>query len=109
MKVTTELDETTFWDTAYRYAARLGREVVEQALAMFYALQDPDTPAWAKSIIVGALVYLVSPMDAIPDMVPVVGLTDDIGVIAGAIATVAIHIKPEHKTQAAEKAAKWFA
>ena len=82
--------------------------MVEQALSMYYALQDPDTPVWAKSIIIGGLIYLISPVDAIPDVIPVVGLTDDIAVLAGAFATVAMHIKPEHKAQAAAKATEWF-
>jgi len=45
---------------------------------------------------------------ACADFIPVVGLTDDIGVIAGALATVAMHIKPVHKAQASAKAAGWF-
>ena len=108
MKTTAELDENSFWETVKKYAVTIGREVVEQALSMFYALQDPDTPTWAKSIMIGALVYLVSPLDAIPDVIPVVGLTDDIAVITGAIATVFTHIKTEHKAQAAAKASQWF-
>jgi uncharacterized membrane protein YkvA (DUF1232 family) len=108
MKTTTELNETSFWDTVRKYATKIGREVVEQALSMFYALQDPDTPAWAKSIMIGALAYLVSPVDAIPDIIPIVGLTDDAAIITGAIATVLVHIKPEHKANAAKTASQWF-
>ncbi|MBL9113732.1 MAG: DUF1232 domain-containing protein [Verrucomicrobiaceae bacterium] len=108
MKVETELNEETFWDTIVRYAAKLGREIVELALQLFYALQDPDTPAWAKSVIIGALVYLVSPIDAIPDVIPGIGLTDDVAVITAAVAAVAMHIKPEHKQEATKTAASWF-
>jgi uncharacterized membrane protein YkvA (DUF1232 family) len=103
-----QLDDTSFWDTIRKYASKIGREVVEQALSMYYALQDPDTPVWAKSIIIGGLIYLISPVDAVPDVIPVVGLTDDIAVLAGALATVAMHIKPEHKAEAVAKAAEWF-
>ena len=103
-----QLDDKSFWDTIRNYASKIGLEVVEQALSMYYALQDPNTPAWAKSIIIGALIYFISPVDAIPDFIPVVGLSDDIGVLAGALATVTMHIKPEHKAQAAAKAAEWF-
>ena len=105
MTVSPPLDDKSFWDTVRNYASKIGREVLEQALSMYYALQDPDTPVWARSIIIGALLYLISPVDAVPDFIPVVGLTDDIGVITGALATVAMPIKPAHKAQASSKAA----
>ncbi|MBE7496681.1 MAG: DUF1232 domain-containing protein [Verrucomicrobiaceae bacterium] len=102
------LKDEDFWDTLKRYATKIGREIVENALALYYALQDPDTPVWAKSIIIGALLYFVSPLDAIPDTIPVVGFSDDAGVLIAALAAVAVHIKPEHKEQAAKRATEWF-
>ncbi|WP_211605080.1 YkvA family protein [Vreelandella arcis] len=48
---------------------------------------------WAKTTIYGALGYFISPVDAIPDLAPIVGYADDIGVLAGALAMVAAHIK----------------
>jgi uncharacterized membrane protein YkvA (DUF1232 family) len=47
-------------------------------------------------------------VDAIPDIIPIVGLTDDAAIITGAIATVLVHIKPEHKANAAKTASQWF-
>jgi uncharacterized membrane protein YkvA (DUF1232 family) len=75
---------------------------------MYYALQDADTPAWAKAVIIGALGYFISPIDLIPDVTPVVGFVDDLGVLVGAAATVALHIKDEHTIRAQEKLKKWF-
>ena len=69
---------------------------------------DSDTPGWAKTIIVGALGYFVLPTDAIPDLVPVAGYTDDLGTIGTALAIVAAHIKQEHKDKAKEKIDIWF-
>src|SRR5262245_52756937 len=52
----------------------------------FWALATDPTAAWSsKAIAIGALVYLVSPLDAIPDLVPILGLTDDAAVIVGAV------------------------
>lgn len=59
-----------------------GRKVIDKVLRLYYALQDKDTPIWAKSIIVGALAYFISPLDAIPDITPVVGYVDDWGAIS---------------------------
>ena len=61
---------------------------------------DADTPVWAKGIIIGALGYFISPVDAIPDIVPVVGYTDDLGALAIALAAIAAHIKDEHVAKA---------
>lgn len=103
-----EFNDKTLWERMPEYAARIGRDIVGQALSMYYALQDSDTPAWAKGIIVGSLGYLISPLDAIPDVIPIAGLTDDIGVLAAAIAAIAMHIKAEHKAEADKKAKEWF-
>ena len=101
-------DDDSFWQKIRDFAITAGREVLEKALTLYYCLQDPDTPAWAKSIIVGALGYFIFPLDAIPDITPVVGYSDDLGVLAMALAAVAIHIKDEHKQQAIEQLERWF-
>ena len=62
----------------------------------------------AKTIIVAALGYFIAPMDAIPDVMPGVGFSDDLGALAVALAAVAMHIKPEHRQQAKEKLTTWF-
>lgn len=91
-----------------KIAAKAGRPLIEKALYMFYAVQHPKTPAWARRVIYGALAYLVLPTDAIPDVLPAVGFTDDLTVIAAALATVSYYITPEIKEQAKTKLAKWF-
>lgn len=101
-------DEGSFWEKITRFAKKAGREVIEKALILFYVLQDPETPLWAKTVIVGALGYFISPIDAIPDVVPIVGFTDDLAVLAGAIVTVGTCINAEHKAKAEDKVAEWF-
>ena len=87
---------------------RAGAVIVELALKLYYAAQDPDTPKAAKITIYGALAYLISPVDAIPDITPVIGYTDDLGVLTVAVATVAMYIKPEHVAKAKAKMELWF-
>lgn len=65
-----------------------------------YAAHGPNTPTWAKATIYGALGYFISPIDAIPDLVPVVGYSDDLGVLALTVATCTAYITPEVKAQA---------
>ncbi|WCY74099.1 YkvA family protein [Pseudomonas aeruginosa] len=74
----------------------------------YYAATDSDTPTWAKTTIYGALGYFISPIDVIPDITPIVGYTDDIGVLCAALAATATHIKAEHVTKAKETLKQWF-
>lgn len=99
--------ESSFWSKCSSAFKKAGREVLEKALWLFFALQKDSTPRWAKGIIIGALGYFISPIDAIPDFVPIVGFTDDLGVLLAAVGTVAAHIDGEVKALASKKMADW--
>lgn len=83
---------------------KFGRKLplIKQAITLFNVFADPKTPQYAKVIIAGALAYLVSPIDVIPDFTPVVGLLDDLAVITAAIAQITVHILPEHSQKKLE-------
>lgn len=97
-----------FWDKLSDYALAAGREIVEKALWLYYVLEKEQVPAWAKSVIVGALGYFIWPLDAVPDPIPVVGYTDDLGALAAAVATVAMYIDRSVKAKATRKLKEWF-
>jgi uncharacterized membrane protein YkvA (DUF1232 family) len=97
-----------FQDKLLTYAKAAGRQVIEKALWLYYAAQNPATPKWARTVIYGALGYFIFPIDAIPDMIPVVGYADDLGVLLAAIATVSFYITDDIKTRAAQKLQHWF-
>ncbi len=97
-----------FWKKLLNFARTAGREVVENALSLYYTAQAPDTPIWAKTVITGTLGYFILPADAIPDLIPAVGFSDDLGALVAALAAVAAHVTPEIKNRAKEKAAEWF-
>lgn len=103
-----EYKESSFWEKIKTYAIDAGKDVIEKALTLYYCLLDADTPVWAKTVIVSVLGYFIVPVDAIPDLTPVVGFSDDLGALVSALAIVAAHIKPEHKTKAQEKLKDWF-
>lgn len=100
--------DSNFWDKVKEYAKSAGEGVLEPALKMYYAALDSDTPAWAKATIIGALGYFISPVDAIPDLLPIVGYTDDLGVLVAALAATAANIKDEHVAKAKETLSQWF-
>lgn len=103
-----DYSEEGFWKKTTQYAKQAGESTITQALKLYYAAKDPDTPTWAKTTIYGALGYFISPIDALPDFTPVLGYTDDLGVMAAAIGIVAAHIKDEHGEQARQTLKRWF-
>jgi len=103
-----EYSDKGFWGKVITFARTAGREVVEKALWLYFAAQNPATPAWARSIIYGALGYFIIPLDAIADFTPLVGYTDDLGVLTAAVVTVALFINKEVKEKAARKLKEWF-
>lgn len=103
-----EFSDEGFWQKVKKYALVAGKEVIEKALTLYYCMQDKDTPAWAKAIILSAVGYFILPLDAIPDFVPIVGYADDLGVLVAASAMVALHIKEGHINNAKEKLKQWF-
>lgn len=86
-----------------KHYKQAGRKLIELVITLYYSMFDSDTPAWAKTVILGALGYFILPVDIIPDFVPIVGFSDDIASITAAIAVVALYIKPEHKDKAKDK------
>lgn len=103
-----DYSDNNFWDKVKNFAVIAGKEVIDKALQLYYAQQSTTTPVWAKSVIIGALGYLISPVDAIPDIIPVVGYADDLGVLVAAIATVGTYITDDIKAKAEEKSREWF-
>jgi len=99
----TDYSESGFREKLQRYARVAGSQVIERALQLYYAAQSPETPTWARTVAYGALAYFVLPTDTIPDIVPLAGYTDDLGVLALAIGTIATRVTPEIKTRAHEK------
>src|SRR5580658_1884509 len=83
-----------FWPKFRRFAA--GLPFAEDLLAAYFCAFDRNTPRRVQLVLIGALAYFILPFDFIPDMLPVIGFTDDAAVLATAIRMVAAHIGPTH-------------
>ncbi|MCR9119202.1 MAG: YkvA family protein [bacterium] len=103
-----QYSEDAFWAKAGRFAVFAGRHVMQRALQLYYASKRSETPAWAKATILGALGYFIMPLDAISDFTPVVGFSDDLGVMVFALAVVAAHIDDDVIAKADERLRSWF-
>ena len=93
-----------FWRKLKRVAAHI--PFAEELLAAYYCAFDRDTPLPVKATLVGALAYFILPVDAIPDVLPAIGFTDDAAVLATAIKLVTSHIRPAHREAARSALAK---
>jgi len=93
-----------FWRKLKRVAAQI--PFAEDLLAAYYCAFDKDTPLSVKATLVAAITYFVLPVDAIPDVLPVIGFTDDAAVLATAINLVASHMKPVHRAAARDALAR---
>ncbi|HWL21013.1 MAG TPA: YkvA family protein [Bradyrhizobium sp.] len=92
-----------FWSKLKRVAARL--PFAEDLLAAYYCAFDKQTPRHVQAALLGAVAYFILPFDFVPDMLPVLGFTDDAAVLATALRMVASHITDDHR-QAARAALK---
>lgn len=100
--------DTSFWDKLKRVAKVSGMKVVYPALLLHYLMKSDDVPLKAKLILSAALGYFILPIDFIPDFAPMLGFTDDLGVLLLIIRQMAVYITPEIRKQAREHVRKWF-
>lgn len=100
--------DSRFWQKLKTHGRKAGSEIVHLALKLYYAARDPKTPKWARLRIYAALGYFVLPLDALPDFVPLAGYSDDLTLLALAVATVAFYISDDVKGRAEEKMKTWF-
>ena len=87
-----------FWIKFKKVVARL--PFAEDLLAAYYCAFDRETPRHVQVALLGALAYFILPFDFMPDMLPILGFTDDAAVLATAIRMVASNITPEHREAA---------
>ena len=92
-----------FFKKIGKYAKDAGVKVIYSGLLLYYAFESQNTPKKAKAIIIGALGYLILPVDVVTDLLPVIGFVDDLGVLAYALAQVALSIDDQVKQKAREK------
>ena len=95
-------DEATvlreFWGKFTRLAAQI--PFAEDLLTVYYCALDRRTPTYVRIALFAALAYFIDPFDVVPDVLPIIGLSDDAAVLAGSIKLVWDNIKPEHRDAA---------
>lgn len=97
-----------FVEKISRVAKRAGAKLVYVSLILYYTLQSDKVSVKDKAIIIGALGYLISPLDVLPDAFPIVGLTDDLSVLLYVLHKVWGDVSDDIKEKAHEKLRQWF-
>lgn len=103
-----EYNEKNFFDKLKKGLKVVGVKGVYMLLLLYNTLQRKDIPPKEKSIIIGALGYFILPLDALPDITPIVGYSDDIFALGMAILKVMPYIDDEMKEKSREQIIKWF-
>lgn len=108
MQYANKFSKTEFVEKISRIAKRAGAKLVYAALILYYTLQSDKISVKDKAIIIGALGYLISPLDVVPDAIPIVGLGDDLGVLIYVLQKVWGNVSEDVKVKARERLSKWF-
>ena len=108
MNYASKFTQKDFVEKISRIAKRAGAKLVYAALILYYTLQSDKVSKADKAIIIGALGYMISPLDVIPDAIPIAGLTDDLAVLLYVLKKVWTGIDPEIIEQAKKRLSKWF-
>lgn len=87
-----------FWLKLKRVAVKL--PFMEDLLAAYYCAFDRQTPRHVQAALLGAIAYFILPFDFVPDVLPILGFTDDAAILATALRMVATHITPAHREAA---------
>ena len=108
MKYKDTFSTTGFVEKISRIAKRAGVKLVYVALLLYYTLESDKVSIKDKAIIIGALGYLISPLDVIPDAIPIAGLGDDLAVLIYVLHKVWGDVSEEVKAKAKAKLNTWF-
>ena len=103
-----KFSQQNFIEKIQRIAKRAGAKLVYIALILYYLMQSDKVSLKDKAIIFGALGYLISPIDVVPDAIPIAGLADDLAVLLYALGKVWSQVDDNLKDKAKQKLSKWF-
>ena len=108
MSYANKFSQSEFAEKIARIATRAGAKLVYAALILYYTLQSDKVSKADKAIIIGALGYMISPFDVIPDAIPIAGLTDDLAVLLFVLKKVWDGVDAKTVARAKKKLSKWF-
>ena len=103
-----KFSQSAFLEKISRIAKRAGAKLIYAALILYYTLQSDKVSLKDKAIILGALGYLISPLDVVPDAIPIAGLGDDLAVLIFVLKKVWGELNDDVRAKAKSKLSRWF-
>ena len=100
--------EDSFWKKLKGFAGKAGIKVVYLALLLYYMLVDEAVDLKSRLTIAAALGYFIFPFDILPDLLPIIGFTDDLSVLMFALSVVKGKINETHRLKARNTMELWF-
>ena len=100
--------ESSLWEKIKKFSKDAGAKVIYAVLLLYYAMMDESVNVKSKVLIVASLGYFILPTDAIFDFTPIIGYSDDLGVLIFAINQISSMITPSVKEMARNKMSEWF-
>lgn len=100
--------EESLWKKIGDFASAAGQQVIYAVLLLYFTLTDPSVNLKHKMTIGASLGYFIFPLDAIPDLTPLIGFSDDLGVLIVALSQIYSAITPDIRNKARQQMLKWF-
>jgi uncharacterized membrane protein YkvA (DUF1232 family) len=91
-----------------RLLRRVGRTLARPALECLELLLDGATPYTVRLTMLGALTYLLLPLDLIPDFIPAAGFSDDLVALTALLGLCSRHLTPAIRERAQRRLDAWF-
>jgi uncharacterized membrane protein YkvA (DUF1232 family) len=82
--------------------------LIAEVAALWFCTRDPRTPFIARAIAIAVVAYAFSPIDLIPDFIPVIGLLDDLLLLPIGVWIVLKLVPPEVMAECRQQAARWL-
>jgi len=100
--------EKSLWEKIKKFSKAAGTKVIYAVLLLYYAMKDSSVSLKTKLFIAASLGYFILPTDAIFDLTPIIGYSDDLGVLLFALKQISSAITPAVKENARRKIEEWF-
>jgi uncharacterized membrane protein YkvA (DUF1232 family) len=100
--------EKSLWEKIKKFSKAAGAKVIYAVLLLYYAMKDTNVSLKTKLFIAATLGYFILPTDAIFDLTPIIGYSDDLGVLLFALKQISSAITPVVKENARKKIEEWF-
>ena len=91
-----------------KVAKTAGLMVIYPAMILYYLFKEKSVPVASKSVIAAALAYFILPADSIPDITPIIGYSDDLGILLVSLSHLMKYVTPELLKKVKIHLASWF-